>query len=65
MQKVVYSMEQMQELSRRLNQLSVTGIEQSKTVVYMATIIDSPLTVIEEPMEGIEFGNTETNEKGE
>lgn len=67
MQKLVYSLEQMQELSRALNDLGIKGIEQAKIMVYAANIIDNPLKVIEGPMEGIEHGSDTSNgdEKGE
>ena len=45
--KVVYTMEQMQELSRYLNELTVTGINNCKLIALCTQIIDNP-TEIEE-----------------
>lgn len=45
--KVIYTMEQMQELSRYLNELTVKGLENCKLVALCAQIIDNPTKVEE------------------
>ena len=45
--KVVYTLEQIQELSRYLNELTVTGIHNCKLIALCTQIIDNP-TEIEE-----------------
>lgn len=47
MKKVIYTLEQMQELSRYLNELTVTGINNCKIIALCTQIIDNP-TEIEE-----------------
>lgn len=45
--KVIYTMEQMQELSRYLNELTVKGLDNCKLIALCTQIIDNP-TEIEE-----------------
>ena len=46
--KVVYTMEQMQEIVGHLNNLTVQGIENCKRVALCTQIIDEPQETIEE-----------------
>ncbi len=52
MKKLVYTMEQMQELVRNLNQLTVQGIDNCKLIALSTQIIDNPQETIEEDKEG-------------
>ena len=65
MQKVVYTLEQMQELSRQLNTLTITGLEQSKKIVFMATIIDNPCEIIDIPNDELKDSLEDGEAKGE
>lgn len=49
--KVVYTMEQMQEIVGHLNNLTVQGIENCKRVALCTQIIDEPQETIEEEVE--------------
>ena len=40
--KVVYTLEQIQELSRYLNELTVTGLNNCKLIALCTQIIDNP-----------------------
>lgn len=57
MEKVIYTMEQMRELSRYLNELTVTGIRNCQLVSLCTQIIDNPTEV----EEGDKDGNNEEN----
>lgn len=52
MKKLVYTMEQMQELVRNLNQLTVQGIDNCKLISLSTQIIDNPQETIEGDKEG-------------
>ena len=53
MKKLVYTMEQMQQLAKFINELNVTGINNCKLIALCAQVIDSPTETIEEE-EGVE-----------
>ena len=53
--KVVYTMEQMQELSRCLNELTVKGLDNCKLIALCTQIIDNPTE--------IEKGDTDDDNK--
>ena len=59
--KVVYTMEQMQELSRYLNELTVTGIHNCKLIALCTQIIDNPTEIEEGDTNECNEHNTETN----
>lgn len=48
MQKVVYSMEQMQRIAICLESLSVTGFNNCRCITECGQIIDNPLETVEE-----------------
>lgn len=50
--KLVYTMEQMQELIRNLNQLTVHGIDNCRLIALSTQIIDNPQETIEGDKEG-------------
>ena len=60
--KVIYTMEQMQELSRYLNELTVSGINNCKLIALCTQIIDNPTEVEEGDVDG---DNEEDNPKHE
>ena len=60
--KVVYTLEQIQELSRYLNELTVTGLNNCKLIALCTQIIDNPTEVEEGDTDG---DNQENNPKHE
>lgn len=60
--KVIYTMEQMQELSRYLNELTVSGINNCKLIALCTQIIDNPTEIEEGDKDG---DNQEDNPKHE
>jgi hypothetical protein len=60
--KVIYTMEQMKELSNLLNQLTVTGLNNCKIIALCTQIIDNPAEVEEGDKDG---DNQEDNPKHE
>ena len=58
--KVIYTMEQMQELSKCLDSLTVTGINNCKLIALCTQIIDNPAEVEEGDKDG---DNQEDNPK--
>lgn len=59
--KVIYTMEQMQELSRYLNELTVTGIHNCKLIALCTQIIDNPTEIEEGDTDECNEHNAETN----
>lgn len=57
--KVIYTMDQMQELVSHLNQLNIQGIDNCKRIAVCTQIIDNPIETIEEE----EGDNIEPNSK--
>jgi len=52
--KVIYSMEQMVEITKFIDSLTLTGIKQCREITRIADIIDNPIDTINE-----EEGSTE------
>lgn len=52
MKKVVYTLEQMQQLAGYLNALVVSGIDNCRLITLSTNIIDNPIETIEEEKEG-------------
>lgn len=50
--KVIYTIEQMQELSKLLNGVTVKGLENCKLIALCAQIIDNPTEVEEGDTDG-------------
>ena len=48
MKKLVYTMEQVEQLARFINELTVTGINNCKLVALCTQVIDNPTETIEE-----------------
>ncbi len=61
MKKVVYTMEQIIDLSRLINGLTVTGLENCKLIAAAAHIIDTPLSIDENSDDG-ENGDEENEQ---
>jgi hypothetical protein len=52
MKKAVYTMEQIQNITMRLDELIAPGIENSKRIGVIATILENPEQIIGDSEEG-------------
>jgi hypothetical protein len=59
LKKVVYSLEQMQNLSRLINALTVTGLDNFRIITAAASIIDDPIQEIIDEIGDDENGQSE------